>query len=68
MPEEFAIGIGVISVRSGKLACAKPTGRGGERIEPKRLLSGALPLLSVLGLVNIWFEKYCKGISLERLG
>lgn len=53
IPDEFAIGIGVISVRRGKLACANPTGLGGERIEPKRLFRGALAVLSVLGLVNI---------------
>lgn len=53
MLEEFPMGMGGISGSRGKLACAKPTARGGDRMELKRLLSGAVLLLSVLGLVNI---------------
>lgn len=68
IPEELAIGIGGISGSRGKLAWPKPTGRGGERIEPKRLLSGGALPLSALGLVNIWLGKYWRVTSLGRLG
>lgn len=37
-------------------------------MEPKRLLRGGALLLSVLGLLNIWFGKYWRVTSLGRLG
>lgn len=68
IPDELAMGIGGMSGSKGKLAWPKPTGRGGERIEPKRLLSGGALPLSALGLVNIWLGKYWRVTSLGRLG
>lgn len=68
MPEELLMGRVDMSESKGKLAWANPTGRGGERMEPKRLLRGAVLALSVLGLVNIWLEKYWREISPGRLG
>lgn len=68
MPEGLLMDIGGMSESRGKLAWANPTERGGDRIEPKRLLRGAELLLSALGLVNIWLEKYWMGMSLARLG
>ena len=53
MPEELVMGMGGMSGSKGKLAWANPTGRGGERMEPKRLLRGAALALSAPGLVNI---------------
>lgn len=58
IPDEFAMGMGGMSGSKGKLACPNPTGRGGERMEPKRLFRGGALPLSALGLVNIWLGKY----------
>lgn len=68
IPDELAMGMGGMSGSKGKLGWPKPTGRGGERIEPKRLLSGGALPLSALGLVNIWLDKYWRVTSLGRLG
>lgn len=64
-------GGGISGSSGGKLAWAKPTARGGDKMELKRLLSGGgALLLSAHGaeLVNIWLEKYCRGMSLGREG
>lgn len=53
MPEVLAIAIEDMSGSRGKLGCPKPTGRGGDRMEPKRLFRPPLLAFSVLGLVNI---------------
>lgn len=49
----LAMCIGGISGSRGNVVWEKPTGRGGDNMEPNLLLLG----FSVLGLGNIWLEK-----------
>lgn len=54
---ELVMCIGGISGRRGKLGWAKPTGLGGDKIDPNRLFKLPLFTFSVLGFENIWLEK-----------
>lgn len=66
--EVLAMCIGGMSGRRGNVVWEKPTGRGGDNMEPNRLFRPVLLVFSVLGLANIWLEKYGNVRSLDRLG